>query len=162
MPQERPKVKNWSLRPTWIDHLDLKPSSIPQSSVQLSTLQDETETVLIETMVCNPSANAGKTTKEVRNLARILAEVDPSTFGLLKCRGVVKIENAKEPSSWGPALSDFTFMFNIPPQLSDARSLRTAVLSGASYPLSEHLDLAKRLASSILFVHTVQFVHNNI
>lgn len=86
--------------PIWIDHLDLKPSSIPHSSVQLSTLQDEKETVLIDTMVCNPAANADKTTKEVRNLARILAEVDPFTFGLLKCRGVIKVANAKESSPW--------------------------------------------------------------
>jgi hypothetical protein len=148
--------------PIWIDHLDLKPSCIPHSSVQLSTLQDGKETVLIDTMVCNPAANADKTTKEVRNLARILAEVDPSTFGLLKCRGVIKTANAKSLPPWGPPLSDFKFIFNIPPQLSNPQSLRTVLLSRTSYSLDERLDLAKRLASSILFVHTVQFVHKNI
>ena len=148
--------------PIWIDHLDLKPSSIPHSSVQLSTLQDEKETVLIDTMVCNPAANADKTTREVRNLARILAEVDPSTFGLLKCRGVIKVANAKESSPLGLPHSDFKFIFNIPPQLSHPQSLRTVLLSRTSYPLDERLDLAKRLTSSILFVHTVQFVHKNI
>jgi hypothetical protein len=71
--------------PIWIDHLDLNPSSIPHSSVKLSTLQDGKETVLIDTMISNPVANAERTVKEVRNLAHILAEVDPSTFGLLKC-----------------------------------------------------------------------------
>jgi hypothetical protein len=148
--------------PIWIDHLDLKPSSIPHSSVQLSVLQDEKETVLIDTMVSNPAANPDKTTKEVRNLARILAEVDPSTFSLLKCRGVIKVANAKELSPWGPPHPDFKFIFNIPPQLSNPQSLRTVLLSGTSYPLDERLDLAKRLTSSILFVHTVQFVHKNI
>jgi hypothetical protein len=89
-------------KPIWIDHLDLKPSSIPYSSVQFSTLQYAKDSVLIDTMVSNPAANTRKTIKEVRNLARILAEVDPSTFGLLQCRGVIKVANANEPSPWGP------------------------------------------------------------
>jgi hypothetical protein len=148
--------------PIWIDHLDLKPSNIPHSSIQLSTLPDEKDAVLIDTMVCNPAANAERTTKEVRNLARILAEVDPSTFGLLKCRGVIKVVNATESPPWGPPHSAFKFIFNIPPLLANPQSLRSILLSGSSYPLDERLDLAKRLASSILFVHTVQFVHKNI
>lgn len=148
--------------PIWIDQLDLKPSSIPHSSVQLSALPNETETVLIDTMVCNPAATADKTGREVRNLARILAEVDPSTFGLLKCRGVIKVANAKDTLPWGLSHSDFKFILNVPPQLSNPQSLRTVLLSGASYPLDERLDLVKRLASSILFVHTVHFVHKNV
>lgn len=147
-------------RPIWIDYLDLRPSSIPHSSVQLSTLQDAKESVLIDTMISNPAANVKKTVKEVRNLARVLAEVDPSTFGLLKCRGVIKV--AKELSSLGSPSVDFKFILNIPPQLYNPRSLRTVLLSGTSYPLDERLKLAKRLTSSILFVHTVQFVHKNI
>jgi serine/threonine protein kinase len=148
--------------PIWIDHLDLKPSSIPYSPVQLSALKDEKETVLIDTMVCNPAANADKTAKEVRNLARILAKVDPSTFSLLRCRGVIKAANTRDSSPRRPPHLDFKFIFNIPPQLSNPQSLRTVLLSTTSYPLDERLDLAKRLASSILFVHTVQFVHKNI
>jgi len=114
--------------------------------------------VLIDTMISNPAANANSTTKEVRNLARILAQVDPSTFGLLKCRGVIRVpkENTILP------LFDFKFIFDIPAQLSSPQSLRAVLLSGASYPLDERLELAKKLASSVLFVHTVQFVHKNI
>ena len=149
-------------RPIWIDHLDLASSNIPHSSVQLSNLEDTNEMVLIDTMISNPTANANKTIKEVRNLARILAEVDPSSFGLLKCRGVIKVANAKEPSPWGSPHLDFKFILNVPPQLSNPRSLRTVLLSRTPYPLDERLHLAKRLASSILFVHTVQFVHKNI
>jgi hypothetical protein len=148
--------------PIWIDDLKLKPSSIPYSSVQLSTLQDAKEMVLIDTMISNPAANAKQTLKEVRNLARILAEVDPSTFGLLKCRGVIKVVNSRESSPSGTSPMDFKFILNIPPRLSNPQSLRNILLSGISYPLDERLNLAKRLTSSILFVHTVQFVHKNI
>jgi len=146
----------------WIgaDDLDLDPIHIANSSVQISTLRGKKEMVLIDTMTCNPAANANSTIKEVRNLGRILAEVDPSIFGLLKCRGIIKVPKA---SSFTPQpLSDFKFIFDIPQQLSNPQSLRAVLLSGTSYPLEERLDLAKKLTSSILFVHTVQFVHKNI
>lgn len=148
--------------PIWIDDLNLRPLQIPHSSVQLSMLHDEKETILIDTVTCNPAAHAEKTTQEVRNLARILGEVEPSTFGLLKCRGVIKITNEKCRAFWGPSHSCFKFIFNVPPQHTNPQSLRTLLLSGTSYPLDERLDLAKRLTSSILFVHTVRFVHKNI
>ncbi|KFZ25321.1 hypothetical protein V502_00200 [Pseudogymnoascus sp. VKM F-4520 (FW-2644)] len=146
----------------WIDGLELKPSTIAHSSVQFSTLQDAKEMVVVDTMISNPAANAKQTLKEVRNLARILAEVDPSTFGLLKCRGVIKVVNSREPPLSGPFPLDFRFVFNIPPQLSNPQSLRNVLLSETAYPLNERLNLAKKLANSILFVHTVQFVHKNI
>ena len=54
-----------------------------------------------------------------------------------------------------------TFIMSSEKHLGEFR-LRTVLLSRTSYPLDERLDLAKRLTSSILFVHTVQFVHKNI
>jgi hypothetical protein len=144
----------------WIsdDEIDLKPKPIHHSSIEISDGNDEKRMQLIDTMISNPAANVNNTTKEVRNLARILAEVDPSTFGLLKCRGVIKIPktNTLRP------LFDFKFIFDIPAELSNPQSLRAVLLSEVSYPLDERLELAKKLTSSILFVHTVQFVHKNI
>jgi hypothetical protein len=70
--------------------------------------------------------------------------------------------NAKGPSPGEPRLLDFRFIFNIPSEISNPQSLRTILLSGIPYPLDERLNLAKRLASSILFLHTVRFVHKNI
>lgn len=109
-------------------------------------------------MISNPAANANNTTKEVRNLARILAEVDPLTFGLLKCRGVIKVAKMH---TFQP-LFDFKFIFDIPTHLSTPQSLRALLLSGVAYPLDGRLELAKKIASSVLFVHTVQFVYKNI
>lgn len=146
----------------WIDDLDLNPSEIAHSPVQFSSLHDEKDTVLIDTMVGEPME---RTAQEVRNLARILREVDPSTFGLLKCRGAIKVKQEKKSSILNPTsldYLDFKLIFNIPPHHSNPRSLRTLILSGTSYPLDERLDLAKKLTNSILFVHTVQFVHKNI
>lgn len=144
----------------WIasDEIELAPSRLAHSSAEVSTMGGVNSMVLIDTMISNPAANANSTTKEVRNLARVLAEVDPSTFGLLKCRGVIKVprENTLQP------VSDFKLIFDVPAHLSCPQSLRAVLLSGLSYPLDERLELAKKLASSVLFVHTVQFVHKNI
>lgn len=143
----------------WIepDDIELNIQKIRNSSVQLSLGPDESM-VLIDTMACNPAANITKTTKEVRNLARVLAEVDPSTFGLLKCRGVMR---TSKPGSVHQLL-DFKFIFDVPHKLTKPQSLRAVLLSENPYPLDERLELAKKLTASVLFVHTVQFVHKNI
>jgi len=134
---------------------------IPHSSLYISTVRGSKEMILIDTMLSKPGADSQRTIKEVRNLARILAEVDPSTFGLLRCRGVIKTANTKHSSTQGPP-SEFKFILNVPPYLSNPQSLRTLFLSGTSFPLDERLNLAKKLTNFVLFVHTVQFVHKNI
>ena len=148
--------------PIWIDHLALQPSAIPHSTVQLSCLPENSkEEVLIDVMVSHAEASARQTMKAVRNLARILAQVDPSTFGLLKCQGVVKLNggtNLAVPQS----APSFKFIFSIPPRLTEPKSLRDILLSTTRYPLDDQIGLAKKLVNSVLFVHTAQFVHKNI
>jgi hypothetical protein len=147
-------------KPIWMDpdDIDLNATPIPESTVMISTSSDQREMVLIDTMKCGQSANLISTTKAVRKLARILEAIDPSTFGFLKCQGVIK-----DPRPTGPdSPMDFKFIFSIPKGLSNPQSLRAVLLSEASYPLDERLALAKKITSSILFVHTVQFVHKNI
>jgi hypothetical protein len=147
-------------KPIWIEaqQLNLNPQQVPSSTVQISNLPDEKEMIIIDNFVINPKADLVLTTKAVRNLARLLAEVDPSTFGLLRCRGVIKVP---KPGSV-ETLFDFKFIFNVPNQLSNPQSLRAILLSEKPYPLDERLELAKKVTSSILFLHTVQFVHKNI
>jgi hypothetical protein len=125
----------------WIepDEIELDLQKIPNSTVQLSQ-SVEKNMVLIDTMVCNPAANINKTTKEVRNLARLLAEVDPSTFGLLKCRGVIQIPKL----GFLHPLFDFKFIFDVPHKLKNPQSLRAVLLSEKPYPLDERLELAKK------------------
>ena len=141
--------------PIWIDadEFDLMSSPIPFSSVNMS-LADEKEMVLVDTMRTHPAAHVNRTIKDVRNLARLLAEVEPAIFGLLRCRGVIKLPRQ--------LIFDFKFIFEVPRNLSNPQSLRAVLLAGDTYPLDERLELAKRLTSSVLFVHTVQFVHKNI
>ncbi|KAI9788349.1 MAG: hypothetical protein M1816_006952 [Peltula sp. TS41687] len=113
--------------------------------------------VIVDTIIGHPQANKVTTTKDVRNLARVLSKVKPLTFGLLECFGVIKEQTASEN------VLRFEFVFAIPPNLKAPRSLRSLLLTvGQPFLLDERIGLAKQLARSVLYVHTAQFVHKNI
>ncbi|KAI5838199.1 HET-s/LopB domain protein [Morchella snyderi] len=97
----------------------------------------------------------------IRDVARILAQSEPLTFGILQCHGVVKeFRNQKTEMV-------FQVLFSIPERLDQPRSLRSYLVAAkderrTKYPLNERFALAKRLARSIMFVHTSNLVHKNI
>ncbi|KAE8139862.1 hypothetical protein BDV38DRAFT_280775 [Aspergillus pseudotamarii] len=95
----------------------------------------------------------------VRNLARKLHNVDPMTFGLLKCDGVMEVSEVQD----GTATTQFQFIFDIPASLSlPPASLRHLLRARPQYPLGQRIQLAQQLARSVMFVHTADFVHKNI
>jgi hypothetical protein len=144
------------------DILESEETPIPFSSALLCRLSDSKEHVLVDTMICNPITDMARTTKDVRKLARTLSKVDPTTFGLLACHGVVRA-STEDPASTGQEVNAFKFLFSIPPSLKCPKSLRTLLIeSDAAWPLNSRFDLAKQLTNSVLFVHNSQFVHKNI
>lgn len=121
------------------------------------------EQVMMDTMHCNPSADIPRTTRDVCNLARVLSKVDPTTFGLLKCRGIIKGSEIVECTPLRTKeLPTFTFVFSISPELSNPRSLRSILQQTVKYSLNERFELARQLTNSVLYVHTARFVHKNI
>ncbi|KAE8376946.1 hypothetical protein BDV26DRAFT_264578 [Aspergillus bertholletiae] len=94
----------------------------------------------------------GKT--NVCDLAKLLLHVEPATFSLLKCEGVIEV-----PGETG---TQFDFVFNIPKGLSSPHTLRSLLLEGSRCSLSKRFQLAKQLARSVMFVHATNFVHKNI
>jgi serine/threonine protein kinase len=156
-----------------IEILSTEETSIPFSSTILCRLEESKEQVLVDTMICNPIADMNRTLRDVRKLAQILSKVDPSTFGLLVCTGVVKSSipySFDQPSPESPQgelenkeLPIFKFLFSIPFTLSTPKSLRFLLLeSNPSYSLNSRYDLAKQIASSVMYIHSSQFVHKNI
>ena len=130
---------------------------IPFSSLQISQEREGRKVVIVDTIISNPMAEMNTTRRYIRNLARVLSKTDPLTFGLLTCRGVIEVADQTEI----PA--KFEMIFNVPHGLHTPKTLRSLLITGdQSYPLTERLDLAKRLANSVMFVHTSQFVHKNI
>ncbi|MCJ1231933.1 hypothetical protein MMC12_008612 [Toensbergia leucococca] len=114
--------------------------------------------LVVDRILCDPEADVSLVTRDVRELARKLSSVDPFTFGILQCRGVVRVV---EPSSGKP--SSFDFIFQIPRELSnEPRSLRGYLSSHFNHTLTDRFQLAKQLAKSISYVHTLGFVHKNV
>ena len=114
--------------------------------------------LVLDRVACDSEADVHLLTKDVRELARKLSSVDPLTFGILQCRGVVRVveSNSGKPSS-------FDFIFRMPKDLADeAKSLRWYLMSHSEHTLSSRLQLAKGQAKSISFVHTLGFVHKNV
>ena len=113
---------------------------------------------VVNSISCDPEADISLVIKDVRELARRLSSVDPFIFGILQCRGVVRVV---EPSSGKPL--SFDFVFQIPRELSnEPKSLREYLSSGLNHTLTDRFQLAKQLAKSISYVHTLGFVHKNV
>ena len=131
--------------------------SIPYSTSLTAQRSCSAGLVLVDQMRCDPFIHPASVIRDVRDLARILSQVDPLVFGLLSCQGVVKIFDSDKQ------LTGFDFIFGVPPELKSPRSLREILLSQASnISLNERFSLAALLARSVFFMHTSHFVHKNI
>ncbi|KAE8445736.1 hypothetical protein EG329_012915 [Mollisiaceae sp. DMI_Dod_QoI] len=142
-------------------------TQISFSSALVCQLSGSEDSVLVDTMICKAIVDMNRTLRDVRKLAQILSKVEPSTFGLLACRGVVRSSiPASEEQSQGQInteLSTFKFLFSIPHSLTTPKSLRALLIeSDPSYSLNSRYSLAKQLANSALYIHSSQFVHKNI
>ena len=114
--------------------------------------------VVVDRIPCDSEADVSLVTKDVRELARKLSSVNPFIFGILRCRGVVRVMDF---SSGKP--SSFDFIFQIPRELShEPRSLRGYLFSHVNHTLTDRFQLAKQMAKSISYVHTLGFVHKNV
>lgn len=131
---------------------------IPFASAKCMQRTSSSKWVIVDSFPCDPEVNIDLVTKDVRQLARKLSSVEPITFGILQCRGVVRVmdSSTRRPSS-------FDFVFQIPKELSDKpKSLRSYLSSNCNHTLTDRFQLAKQLAKSISYVHTLGFVHKNV
>lgn len=135
--------------------------SFPYSPMFLARLVSPGRTFLIDTVTSPASSmvDPDVVMRGIRDIGTILAQVDPMTFGILTCYGVIK--------STDDGVSDFKFVFEIPDRLRNPCSLRSLLAISTNkqrptYPLNERFELAKRLARSVMFVHSSNLVHKNI
>jgi hypothetical protein len=114
--------------------------------------------VLVDSVPCDSEADVDLQTRDVRELARKLSCAGPFAFGILQCRGVVR---TVKPGNRRP--SSFDFVFQIPKELSnEPKSLCSYLSSHANHTLTDRFKLAKQLAKSVSYVHTLGFVHKNV
>lgn len=93
----------------------------------------------------------------VRELATKLQFADPNTMGVLGCRGY----------SQDPLHNRFILQFPYPDGKANPRSLQNLLMapenrSGLKHSISDRVNLAKKIASAVLYIHSCGFVHKNI
>ena len=131
---------------------------IPYTSTKCMQNAGTDKWLVVDRIPCDPAVDISLVTRDVRELARKLKSVDSLTFGILQCHGVVRViqPGSKRPSS-------FDFIFRIPRGLSyEPRSLRTYLSSNLILTLTDRFELAKQIAKSVSYVHTLGFVHKNV
>ncbi|OKL64437.1 hypothetical protein UA08_00880 [Talaromyces atroroseus] len=139
----------------------LQLDSIPLCSAKFGQREgDISKALIVERIHRFPETDIRQLERDVRDLARKLAHSSPLEFGLLNCKGVIKYF---EQDIYPVGPSAFTFVFRIPPGLSQPQSLRS-VLQHMKQPdsLSDRFRLANELARAVSYVHTFGFVHKNI
>lgn len=143
----------------FLPSISLDKQAIPYSTFQRANLGGRS--FFVESIVCPPGADLNTLTADTRKLAHRLRAVDPLAFGLLNCKGVIKVpgddQARRRPS--------FTMVFRPPESLDPAdgfQSLREFLLSGRNTSLSHRITMARSLARSVSSVHTFEFVHKNI
>ncbi|KAF5586649.1 het-s domain-containing protein [Fusarium pseudoanthophilum] len=126
---------------------NLEMQVIPFCETELAVKQKENKYFIIDTVSRDTVA-----LRDARELASRLRDSNPSTFGTLKCKGVVQL--TREPS--------LKFVFGVPDGYSRVRSCRELLLSGPTNSLTTRLKIARQLVTAVYYVHLYEFVHKNI
>jgi hypothetical protein len=138
-----------------------KPIFLPENSIDLEILASQkimfsgalqvqsSDTLVVDAACCGLD-------KDVRNLARVLMSTNIDDFGLLTCKGVLR--DASQDT--------FRFVFKVPDYLRTPASLRHFLtpMDGkhSQHSLNDRFKIALTLARSVLFFHSLHFVHKNI
>lgn len=128
---------------------------IPGTNTTIASYGNGACTVLLDYTDYGPLTETMMAKTYVRDLARLLLNVEPMTFGLLKCQGVIELPNKVDKSQ-------FQFILEVPKGFSPPRTLRGILAEAPRCSLNHRIQLAKQLARSVIFVHTSGFVHKNV
>ncbi|RBQ99534.1 hypothetical protein FVER53263_12914 [Fusarium verticillioides] len=109
---------------------NLEMQVIPYCETELAVKQKENKYFIIDTVSRDTVA-----LRDARELASRLRDSNPSTFGTLKCKGVVQL--TREPS--------LKFVFGVPDGYSRVHSCRDLLLSGPANSLTTRLNIARQL-----------------
>ena len=112
---------------------------------------------IVDSVVCEFSLDVPRARADAELLAKKLRQVDPTTFGLLACHGLIK-RKAKDAKQ----LTSIALVFRPPNGEAEPTCLRQLLLQPPTSSLSQVLNIARQLAKAVSFMHTCNFVHKNI
>jgi hypothetical protein len=132
-------------------------TAIPYSTASLFQRSSKNMTYILDSVPSSIGIDPAIQNQDVRYLARKLTGTDPLRFGLLQCRGVVRVLDSSK------TITSFDFIFHIPPSLKSPQSLRNVLIEAKpNFSLSGRFHIAQQLAQSLSYVHTYGFVHKGI
>ncbi|KAK1750892.1 Serine/threonine-protein kinase-transforming protein Rmil [Echria macrotheca] len=135
-------------------------TSIPYSTTRVIPRnggEKKRRSYLVDIISCTPDLDVERTRADATALAKKLAQVDPSSFGLLCCNGLVKRKDAEKK------LSSLSLVFHMPEKTGQhPTTLRDHLLHSTGLSLTRILNVVRQLAGAVSFVHTCDFVHKNI
>lgn len=127
---------------------------IPYTSTYLARYLHDGREVILDHTNYRREATAIANRSQLRDLARLLRNVEPLEFGLLKCEGIIEVG--------GDQGTQYEFIFGVPSGLHTMRTLRSLFFEEPQCSLTKRVQLAKQLARSVMFVHNIGFVHKGI
>ncbi|PIA92752.1 hypothetical protein CB0940_04481 [Cercospora beticola] len=142
------------LSPNELEKMDTR--RVPHSQAMIAHEQGSSTSYIVDSIPCPGHSNTETMTQDIRRLARKLRAVDPAVFGVLRCRGVVKMRHVT-----GSRVASFDMIFDTPSP-GTPMSLRNCLLMQQPHSLTDRFSLAKRIATSVNYVHTLAFVHKGI
>ncbi|KAI0449503.1 hypothetical protein F5B21DRAFT_509129 [Xylaria acuta] len=119
------------------------------------TRAGSSDLLIVERVSC-PLATASQVKIDIKQLAKKLQNVDPDSFGLLRCKGILKHHDIANK------LSAIEVVYRTPPGSQPPQTLRHHLLKQNPVSLSTIMRIAKQLVRSVHYVHTCGFVHKNI
>ncbi|KAK4235115.1 eukaryotic translation initiation factor 2-alpha kinase 1 [Achaetomium macrosporum] len=99
----------------------------------------------------------GSTTCDVENLARRLQTIDPDTFGLLRCEGILRKTDPQCRS-----ITRLDVVYRAPLCTQPPTTLRRLLVEQGNVSHNAIVNLAQQLVRSVSYIHACDFVHKNI
>lgn len=131
--------------------IDVNGSQIEFTESRLGCDRQSGTSVVLDPVRLPVELGSNQAMIEVRSLARKFGSNDIDTFGLLKCQGVLR------------SSAEFSLVFRFPDGLNHPVSLRRILLeANADCPLNARLSIGQKLARSIMFMHSFNFVHKSV
>lgn len=134
---------------------DATETVIPFSTARGVLRKGSAKLLIKETVDCL-SGNMSQIKVDVESLAKKLKQIDPDTFGLLRCYGVLKRRDSNN------RLSSMEMIFRTPQHSKSPTSLRQLFLKQDLFSASAVVKVAKQLVQSVSYIHACDFVHKNI
>lgn len=131
--------------------------TLSYSTTNIVRQQNSFKRYVLNSIDCASGIDVTQARADAESLAKKLRRVDCDAFGFLSAYGLVK---RKRPGT--TQIQSLNLVFNLPTDADKPRSLRQDLIQPQTFSLSRILDLARRLAGAISFVHTCDFVHKNI